>query len=154
MITKNQRGIGMLEVLIGFGLLGVGSVIILNGVDFIGEKKEVIDKAAIQESLITSLLESIRANVAREKIDFAPNDFLNRNTYASVQESLRLCWVNDGFVPLEAFPECPGRVGYIVTPLRIGSMEYRGLHKVTLRITHKELFPKTYQQYEFIVKDP
>jgi hypothetical protein len=154
MRTLNERGVGLLEVMVGFGLLGVGAVIIFNGVDFISEKKEVIDKGAVQEALITSILESVRANVAREKVDFAPNDFLDRNTYARVLPSLRLCWVNDGFVPVEAYPSCPGRVGYVVTPLKIGTMEFRGLHKVTLRITHQQLFPKTYRQYEFIVKDP
>lgn len=153
-LFKNQHGVGMVEVLMGFALAGVGAFIILNAVDYLSEKKAVVDKNATMENIITGLMESIRSNIIMEKIDFQPEGFLDHTTFEAVHENLQLCWVNDGIIPVKEYPGCPGRVGYVVTPMTAGSMEFRGLFKVTVRITHTELFPGQFKQYEFIVKDP
>lgn len=149
-----QKGFGLVEVMMGFAILGIGTTIALQGIDFIENKKVMIDREATQEGLLTGLIESIRANVAMEKVDYAADEFLNNTTYEAVHKSLQLCWVHDGIIPLETFPKCPGRIGYVVSPLKMGPMELRGLYKVTVRMTHSELYPNTYKQYEFIVKDP
>lgn len=149
-----QKGFGLVEVMIGFAILGVGTFIALQGIDFIDKKKVLIDREATQEGLLTGLIESIRINIAMEKIDFNAENFLQNTTYDAVHSSLQLCWVHDGIIPLETFPQCPGRIGYVVTPLKMGPLELRGLYKVTVRMTHAELYPNTFKQYEFIVKDP
>lgn len=150
----NQRGFGLMEVLIAFGILGVGTMIALQAISYIDEKKVTVDREATMEGLLTGLIESVRTNIAMEKIDFAADEFLNNTSYEAVERSLQLCWVHDGIIPVETLPTCPGKIGYVVTPLKIGTLELRGLYKVTVRMTHKELFPGTYKQYEFIVKDP
>lgn len=149
-----QKGFGLVEVMIGFAILGVGTFIALQGIDFIDKKKVLIDREATQEGLLTGLIESIRINIAMEKIDFNAENFLQNTTYDAVHRSLQLCWVHDGIIPLETFPKCPGRIGYVVTPLKMGPLELRGLYKVTVRMTHAELYPNSFKQYEFIVKDP
>ena len=149
-----QKGFGLVEVMIGFAILGVGTFIALQGIDFIDKKKVLIDREATQEGLLTGLIESIRINIAMEKIDFNAENFLQNTTYDAVHRSLQLCWVHDGIIPLETFPKCPGRIGYVVSPLKMGPLELRGLYKVTVRMTHAELYPNTFKQYEFIVKDP
>jgi hypothetical protein len=151
---QNQKGFGLLETMVGFALLGAGAYIVLEGIDFIGDKKDVIDRSASQEAVVSGLVESIRANIHMEKVDFSADEFIGNTTYEKVHESLNLCWVNDGIVPAEVYPKCPGRIGYVVTPLKMGGLELRGLYKITLRMTHQELFPGTFKQYEFIVKDP
>lgn len=153
-ITLNQTGFSMVEVLVAIAILGMGITIALNGINFIGDKKDSIDRGATQEGLLTGLIESIRLNIAMEKVDFDAEAFLQNTTYKDVHNSLRLCWVHDGIIPVETFPECPGRIGYVVTPLKVGPLEMRGLYKITVRMTHAELFPDVYRQYEFIVKDP
>ena len=153
-LIGSQKGMGMVEVLMGFALAGVGAFIVLNAVDFLGDKKAVIDKNASMENIITGVMETVRSNIAMEKIDFAPEGFLNNTTYEAVEKSLKLCWVNDGIIPLEEYPGCPGKIGYVVAPMKAGTMEFRGLYKVTVRVTHKELLPNQFKQYEFIVKDP
>lgn len=153
-LFKSEKGVGMVEVLMGFALAGVGAFIILNAVDYLGEKKSIVDKNASMENLLTGLMESIRSNIVMEKVDFEADEFLNHTTYEAVEESLKLCWVNDGLLPKEEYPDCPGKIGYVVTPMKAGNMEFRGLFKVTIRLTHKELFPGQFKQYEFIVKDP
>lgn len=153
-LIRSQKGLGMVEVLMGFALAGVGAFIILNAVDFLGEKKAIVDKSATMENLMTGLMESVRSNIAMEKVDFQSEDFLNHTTYEAVENSLKLCWVNDGIIPVEEYPGCPGKLGYVVAPMKAGNMEFRGLYKVTVRLTHKELFPGQFKQYDFIVKDP
>lgn len=153
-LLKSQRGVGMVEVLMGFALAGIGAYIILNALDYLSDKKTVVDKNATLENIVTGLMESIRSNITMEKIDFQPEGFLDHTTYEAVHENLQLCWVNDGIIPIKEYPGCPGRVGYVVTPLPIGGLISRGLFKVTVRVTHTELFPGQFKQYEFIVKDP
>ncbi|MCM2348888.1 MAG: hypothetical protein NDI69_02635 [Bacteriovoracaceae bacterium] len=153
-LFKSEKGVGMVEVLMGFALAGVGAFIILNAVDYLGEKKSIVDKNASMENLITGLMESIRSNIVMEKIDFEADEFLNHTTFEAVEESLKLCWVNDGILLKADYPDCPGKIGYVITPMKAGNMEFRGLFKVTIRLTHQELFPGQFKQYEFIVKDP
>lgn len=150
----NQAGMGLLEILVGISIASVGSFILLNGIDFLTEKKAVVDKNANLENMISGLIGSIRSNIVMEKIDFESENFLRNTTYESVEKSLKLCWVNDGIIPLESYPKCPGKLGYVVAPFKVGTMEYRGLYKVTLRMTHSDLFPNQFREYVFIVKDP
>lgn len=150
----NQAGMGLLEIMVGISIASVGSFILLNGIDFLTTKKAVVDKNANLENMISGLIGSIRSNIVMEKIDFEPEKFLNNSTYEAVEKSLKLCWVNDGIIPLEAYPKCPGKLGYVVTTFKVGAMEYRGLYKVTLRMTHSDLFPNQFREYVFIVKDP
>lgn len=150
----NSRGFGLIEVMIGFAILATGALIILNGIDFLNEKKTVADKSTAIENMVTGLVESIRSNIAMEKIDFNSADFLDNTSYETIKKSLKLCWVNDGILPLDVYPNCPGRIGYVITTLKTGPLELRGLYKVTIRLTHSELYPNSFKQYEFIVKDP
>lgn len=150
----NQAGMGLLEILIGISIAGVGSFLIMNGIDFLSQKKSVVDKSANLENMISGIIGSVRTNIVMEKIDFVPENFLNNTTYEAVEKSLKLCWVNDGLIPIEAYPNCPGKLGYVVTPFNVGGMEYRGLYKVTLRLTHSTLLPNQFREYVFIVKDP
>lgn len=153
-LFNNQKGMGLLEVLVGISIASVGGFIILNGIDYLGNKKAVVDKNANLENMISGIIGSIRSNIMMEKIDFEPEEFLQHTTYDAVEKSLNLCWVNDGMLPLENYPTCPGKIGYVVTPFKVGTMEFRGLYKVTLRMTHRELLPNQFREYVFIVKDP
>lgn len=148
-----QKGIGIIEVMVAVGISGVGLLIIMNGIDFLSSKKTVVDKNATLEFMVSGIIESIRSNISMEKLDFKPHEFLERTNFDEVEASLNLCWVKDGMIPRDAYPNCPGKMGYVVTPFRVGSLELRGLYKVTLRLTHAELFPNEYRQYEFVVKD-
>lgn len=150
----NAAGIGLVEVMLGFGLIGAGAFVILNGVDFISEKKSIVDRRASMEGGVRGLVESIRANIAMEKVDFNGEDFLSKTTLPEVTEQLKLCWYKDGIIPIEQFPNCPGRIGYVITTLKTGPLDLRGLYKVTIRLTHSELIPGEFKQYEFVVKDP
>jgi len=151
---KSQAGIGIAEVLASVALIGVGSFIMINGVDFLDRNRSKMDKSVAFENTLSSLVESIRSNIASEKITFNSNDFLKHTTYESVRESLPLCWTNDGMFPKEIAPTCPGKLGYAIYPYKSGSMELRGVYKITIRATHETFFPGEFKQYEFIVREP
>jgi hypothetical protein len=153
-LLQNRKGFGLIEAIVGFALIGIGTFVVLNAVGFLGDRKTVADKSAALESMVTGLVEAIRSNIAMEKVDFKAEDFLSNTNFEAVRESLKLCWVNDGIIPLSEYPGCPGRMGYVITTLKTGPLELRGLYKVTIRVTHEELFPNQFKQYEFIVKDP
>ena len=144
----------MIEAMIGFAILGVGIYLLLTMLGFIDDNKAETTKRASMEIMISGLIESVRSNINMEKVDFNADAFLNKTTYEGVKSSLKQCWVKDGMIPLTSFPECPGRIGYVVAPMKTGKLETRGLYKVTIRLTHDELFPNQFKQYEFIVKDP
>ena len=153
-LIKPAKGFGLIEILMAVSLLGVGAYITLNAVDFINNRRTKVDKSTAMISMISSMLESIRSNITMEKIDFNADEFLALSTPEGVKESLRMCWVKDGIIPLEVYPTCPGRIGYVVSPMKTGPMEIRGLYKVTIRLTHDKMFPDTFKQYEFIVRSP
>ena len=149
----NQKGYSLIEIMAGLALVGTGAFIIMNGLDYLNDRKSVINKNASQEAIISGLMESIRTNISMEKIDYQPSAFLEANEIEDVKKTLNLCWLNNGVIPLEDFPQCDGRLGYIVYPLKIGNLEYRGMYKVTIRVTHEKLMKGQFKQYDFIVKD-
>lgn len=151
----NQKGFGLLETMIGFAIMGVGTFLILQGLDMFDDSKVRADKSINLENTLSNVLESVKANIILEKIDFqAEEAFFVHTTYQAVKDNLKLCWVKDGVIPLENYPTCPGRIGYVVTPLKVGTLSLRGLYKVVIRLTHDELYPGSFKQYEFIVKGP
>lgn len=152
-LISSNKGLSLIEVITGFAIAGSGAFLILNGVDYLDRQKSSMDKSASQEAIVSGLVESIRSNIAMEKIDFNPRQFLEAQEIEELEPYLKLCWLNDGTLPLEEFPTCQGRLGYVVYPLKIGNLEYRGMYKVTIKITHQTHFPGTFKQYDFIVKD-
>lgn len=151
----SQRGFGLLEVLVATALLGGGIYTIMAGLDYIEKNKTVTEKNVTLENTISSIVESVRANIVMEKIDFqASTTWLNNTTFEDIKNSLKICWDRNGMTPLEPGGDCPGRIGYVVTPMKTGNLEIRGLYHVTVRVVHSELFPGRSREYQFIVRGP
>lgn len=154
-ILKSTLGFGFVEILVSFALLGVASYAIFTGIDYITSSKSAVDQSVSLGNMIMSVVESVRANIIFEKIDFqAEQTFLNNTTYQAVKDSLKMRFTKDGILSEADCPNCAGRIGYVVTPYKVGNLEMRGLYKVTIRMTHDELFPNNFQNYEFIVRGP
>jgi type II secretory pathway pseudopilin PulG len=151
----DQKGFTFIETLVGFAILGAATYAIMTGLDQIEQNKNKTDKNVSLENLISSVVEASRSNIIMEKVDFQANEtFLLNTTYQAVKDSLKMCWVNDGLIPIDQGMNCQARLGYVVTPLKTGNLEQRGLYQVTIRITHDELFPNQFRQYQFIVRGP
>jgi hypothetical protein len=159
-ILKNNLGFGILEIMISAGLVGVGLYVVMSGVDFLSDNKTAVDKNIEMEQLISGIVENVRANIVMEKVDFAvdtttkENLFLLNSTPQGVKDSLKLRWTKEGIIPADQCQDCPGRIGYVVTPYKSGSLTIRGLYKVTIRMTHDQMFPGQFKQFDFIVKGP
>lgn len=150
-----EKGFGMVEVLMSFAILGAGIYTIMAGLDFLESKKDTTDKNVSMELMISSVVESVRSNIIMEKVDFnATASWLANTTYNDVTDSLKMCWNERGIFPVTSVPDCPGRIGYVVTPFKTGNLEIRGLYLVTIRLVNTKLFPNEFKQYEFIVRGP
>jgi hypothetical protein len=152
---KKQAGFGMVEVMVSFALLGAGIFTIMEGLDYLEREKTITDKNVSMENMLSSIVDSVRSNIIMEKVDFqATSNWLNNSTAQAVKDSLKMCWVKDGLIPIANYPNCPGRLGYVVSPMTIGILEVRGLYFITVRMTHDELYPNNFKQYQFIVRGP
>lgn len=154
-ILRNKKGFGIVESMIALGLVGVGTYFIMQGLDMFDSSKVKTDTSINLESTLNSVLESVKSNITMEKVDFqAEEKFFAHTTYKEVKKNLALCWFKDGLTSAANSPDCQSRIGYVVAPLMVGNLPIRGLYKVTIRMTHDELFPNSFRQYEFIVKGP
>lgn len=149
----NNKGATLVETMVGFGILGTVTLVVTSGIDFIDDKKKAQKESYAGEIIISSLVETIRSNIYREKIDPVPEVFLANRSVEDVKKQLNLCWTNAGYYP-RGNQNCPGRMGYTISTLGTGATVFRGLYKVTVRVTHDTLFPKRIKQYEFVVRDP
>jgi hypothetical protein len=159
-MMNNNRGFGLMEIMVSAGLVGVGLYVVMSGVDFLSDNKTAVDKNIEMEQMISGIVENVRSNIVMEKVDFAvdpttkENVFLLNSTPQAVRDSLKLRWTKEGITSAENCQDCPGRIGYVVTPYKSGSLTLRGLYKVTVRMTHDKMFPNEFKQFEFIVKGP
>ncbi|MFP5457248.1 MAG: hypothetical protein ACLGG7_00815 [Bacteriovoracia bacterium] len=152
---RNSLGFGLMESMLSIGLLGVGAYFMVNGYDLISGSKDSVDQSILEENTLANLTESIRVGITSEKIDFrAEEEFLSKTTVEGVRESLVSCWTRTGITSIKNIPSCPGRIGYVVTPLKTGNITLRGLFMITIRMTHDELFPGEFRQFQFIVRGP
>lgn len=159
-LLKNNFGFGILEIMVSAGLVGVGLYVVMSGVDFLSDNKTAVDKNIEMEQMISGIVENVRSNIIMEKVDFAvdpttkENLFLLNSTPQAVKDSLKLRWTKEGIIPADQCPDCPGRIGYVVLPYKSGSITMRGIYKVTIRMTHDQMFPNQFKQFDFIVKGP
>jgi len=153
-MKRSQRGFGILEIMISMGLLGVGVYFVINGFSIITDSKKDVDESLALDTMVTNLIESIRINVAMEKIDFQPDEFLRPTRLEDVNALLKSCWGRAGIYTPAPQDKCKGRVGYVVTPYKVGGMTLLGLYRVTVRVTHETALEGRFKQFEFIVRGP
>ena len=151
-MIKSQKGFSLLEVMIAMALLIGVSAAVLQGFDSLNFLKERSEQGSSIESILSSQLDEIRANIANEKIDFKAEDFLNLTDLDDVKDSLIMRWNNNGVFQAADCPHCKGRIGYVIEPYKIGSLLFRGLLSVTIRVTHDELLSGRFSQYTYIVR--
>lgn len=149
-----QRGFGVIEIMISIALLGAGSYLVMNGLSLMTDSKKEIDGSIALNSVVSNIVESVRLNVAMEKIDFQAEKFLNPTRLGEVNSLLKSCWNRSGIYEPKSGEICEGRIGYVVTPYKVGPMTLLGLYQVTIRVTHVSLLPRRFKQFEFIVRGP
>jgi len=154
-ILNNARGFSILEAVVGMGILGIGVYVMTSGMDYLSGAKGKADTEIVLEKMVSSIVEGVRSNIAVEKIDFkGASKFLALTNFNDVNDSLEMRWNKKGIMTRDVCEGCPGRIGYVITEYTVGTQKYRGLYQVTVRFTHKDLFPNRFKQYRFIVRGP
>ena len=148
----SEKGFSILEVIIAIALLAGAATAVLKGFDSLNFLKKKSEQSSSIESILSSQLDEIRANIASEKIDFKSEDFLSLSDVNDVKNSLVLRWNKNGIYQPVDCPECKGRLGYVIVPYRIGTLLFRGLFLVTIRVTHDDLLTGRFSQYSYIVR--
>ena len=147
MVQKNKSfvfsnsGLSVLEVLIGGALIvfvGFGGLTAYNQLTKIEHGNSVSSTA---EDRMSEIIENIRQQPTSQIIQYSddPQSLLSPN-------NLRMAWSLQKEGPVESCDECPGRYGYVITPL---SKAMGDLYLVTVFFTYKDWTEP--RKYEFLV---
>ncbi len=143
---RNQRGQTIVEALVGFGLIAIVGFAFVGGMVSLRNTTRSTVVLSSSEKQISDIAENIKAGVENYQVNF------NYDKSASSllkPDDLPMAWDN-GIVALRSeCPECAGTYGYTIQPYE----EYRGLYKVTLRMTHKSWIEKgePFRDYIFVM---
>lgn len=147
--VKNSKGFTMVEVLISLALLGALIFSVMRGISyFSGQGAQIEDKLILQKNIL-NIVESIQSNVGFYQVNFQADDFTRTTKLNEINKLLPMAWSKKQYTKKEDCEKCPGRLGFIITPL---SANYRGMYQVRIRVTHTKLLKDTYKDYLFVIK--
>lgn len=131
-ILRNQKGLSILEVLIGFAMIAlVGSFFVSGMVGLRKVAKDSGTKNSIYKQ-INDVIESIRPNVKMYQVNYFTSD--EERERALAVDKLPMAWGNGVIADKKDCAACPGRYGFVIQAYP----NMRGLYLVTLRMTHKD----------------
>lgn len=129
---RNQKGLSILEVLIGFAMIAlVGSFFVSGMVGLRKVAKDSGTKNSIYKQ-INDVIESIRPNVKMYQVNYLSSD--QEREQALAIEKLPMAWGNGVIADKKDCSACPGRYGFVIQAYP----NMKGLYLVTLRMTHKD----------------
>lgn len=142
----NNRGQTIIESLVGLGLLAIMGSAFIGGMVSLRNTSRGTAVMSSSEKQIADIAENIKSGVENYQVNFkydvAAGELLK-------PDSLPMAWDNGKIAPRDECPDCAGTYGYTIQPYE----SYRGLYKVTLRMTHKLWIEKgeAYKDYIFVV---
>ena len=148
-INLNSKGFTLVEILISLALLGGLIFGVMRGVGyFSGQGAKIEDKLVLQKNIL-NLVESIQSNVSFYQVNFNDEEFVRTTNYKEVKKMLPMAWSKKQYVKAQDCPQCPGRIGFSITPL---SASYRGMYQLRIRVTHDKLYKDSYRDFLFVIK--
>lgn len=132
MKTLNNRGLSILEALLGLAMLTLVGSFFISGM--MGMKKVAKDTGT-KNSLykqINDVIENIRPNVRMYQINYISTD--DERDRALAVDKLPMAWGNGSISTAEKCPACPGRYGFVIQAYP----QMKGLYLVTVRMSHKD----------------
>jgi len=147
---NNQKGFTLLEVMVSMALIGALSYFLVGSSGKIMQDTQVIRHDLALDKVVQRISDNVRENIDLYQITYNQNEFLNKTTKDELDAILPLAWDSNVYTTKEGCPSCPGRAGFIITPID----GYRGLYRVIIRITHTELITggDGYKDFVFLVK--
>lgn len=135
----------MVEVMVAAGLLGGLIYYFSGGTSFLSSRNKNLEELMIMERHVNTLSDNIQSNIDVYQITYDPKEFNANADPVKLAKYLPLAWDLKILTDVKNCLSCPGRMGYIIVPLD----GYRGLYKLTIRVTHPKL-PK-FKDYSFLI---
>ncbi|MGZ3771289.1 MAG: hypothetical protein ACXVCP_14775 [Bdellovibrio sp.] len=141
---KNRAGQSILETIIAAALISVVGLAFVGGIIAMRKTTKTTVILSSTEKQIADIAENIKSGVENYQVNFDYSD----DSLAEVldPDKLPMAWDNGVSVPRKDCDSCAGTFGYTIQPYE----SFRGLYKVTLRMTHKSWSEK-YRDYIFVV---
>jgi type II secretory pathway pseudopilin PulG len=143
---QSNRGQTIVEALVGFALIGIVGMAFVGGLVSLRNTTKNTMVMSSSEKQISDIAENIKSGVENYQINF--------NYDASIGETLEvaklpMAWDNGIIAQRSECQECAGTFGYTIQPYE----SFRGLYKVTLRMTHTSWAAKgePFRDYIFVV---
>lgn len=151
-----KSGMTLIELMVSMGILSVVMYQFISGSSFIQGFYHTTQNTLAMEDVALSVYENIRGNVNLYQIDFAPTNFTSTISYTDLQTKLPYAWDSKKIIdqntcpidPTTSLKVCPlGRLGYMISPIS----GYRGLLKLTIRVTHPDILANKFKDYTFLI---
>lgn len=143
---KNQQGQTIVEAIIGFALITIVGLAFVGGMVSLRNTTKGTVILSTTEKQVSDIAENIKSGVENYQVNFSDDssgeDPLDPST-------LPMAWDSGVSVPKDDCATCAGTYGYVIQPYS----NYRGLYKVTLRMTHKAWIEngENFRDYVFVV---
>jgi hypothetical protein len=139
----NNKGQSILESLVGLGLIVVVGFALVSGILALRKTSKGTVNLSATERQINDIAENIKAGVENYQVNYNYKDDID---VLLNPKDLPMRWDIGVAVPKKQCPDCYGSFGYVIVPYE----KFRGLYKVTLRMTHKN-WTEPYRDYVFVV---
>ncbi len=147
-ILSNQKGVSLIEMMTAIGILAVGVVMVMRGVDSMQDMTKQTRNMSSTDRQVAMIVENIRTSLGQYQVHF--NYSADSKSEALDVDNLPMEWSAGVERPISN--DCrvkkiclPGRYGFIIQPIE----NYRGLYEVTLRMTHTDWKDK-YREFRFL----
>lgn len=113
----------------------------LTAFDQLNKTSDRYETNSTADDRVSEIIENIRQQPTTQILQFAkPNEILNST-------NLKMGWSNTDDKPAELCKNCPGRYGYVITPVSDAAAD---LYLVTIWFTHLD-WGKEIKKFEFLV---
>ncbi|KHD89636.1 MAG: hypothetical protein OM95_02625 [Bdellovibrio sp. ArHS] len=143
MKTWNNKGQTLVEALVGFALLTIVGTAFVGGMAQLRKTTAQTVQLSSSDKQINDIAENIKAGVENYQVNF---NYEEGTSGVLALDKLPMAWDSGRVARREDCKECAGTYGYTIQPYE----EFRGLYKVTLRMTHKS-WTDPYRDYVFVV---
>lgn len=145
-VFGNNRGQTLVESLVGFALIGIVGMVFVGGLISLRNTTKSTIVMSSADKQINDIAENIKSGVENYQINFNYNASIGDVLEVS---KLPMAWDSNRVAFRSECPECPGTFGYTIQPFEA----FRGLYKVTLRMTHTSWTAKgePFRDYVFVV---
>lgn len=126
---KNERGMGLVEVMVSLGILFTMTAIVTSTMSlFMNYKKHLMVKRAMHQ-----IVGDLMNNLIADGTGYQVTQAADVETVLSLN-NLPMAWSSKIVTRKDQCPSCPGLFGYIVRPSTTP-----GLFEVIVRMTHEDL---------------